>query len=211
MATVHIVDGDGAVRGDLARLLKSAGYSVRAYASVAEVLIESIQPARLQPGCFVMDMHVPELGGLELQRVLSGWPEPPPVVFLSAHADVATAVQAMRGGAVDVLIRPASDACLLASVARAVEDDRAARLERARLRRHRERFEALSERDRAVFAGVIRGVINREIARHLHIAERTVKAHRAHVMQTMQAATLPDLVRIGAQLGLAVGRAGAAP
>jgi len=197
-AVVCVVDDDSGFRAQLAWKLRARGYAVRAYASPAEVLLD---PER-QPGCFILEFTM-----LVLQDALANWPEPPPLLFLSARPDVANAVRAMRGGALDVLLKPVADTELFAAVERALVVDAERRAARRRLRWLRARFESLSARERAVFALVLRGCINRDIACCLHIAERTVKAHRARVMQAMEAPTLPDLVRIGAELGLAIGRA----
>lgn len=202
-AVVCVVDDDAGFRAQLTWKLRARGYAVRAYASPAEVLLD---PER-QPGCFILEFTMPAPGGLALQDALTNWPEPPPVLFLSARADVASAVRAMRGGALDVLLKPVADAELFAAVERALTVDAEGRTWRRRARWLRARFESLSARERAVFAQVVRGCINRDIAHGLHIAERTVKAHRARVMQVMEAPSLPDLVRIGAELGLAIGRA----
>ena len=200
-SVVNVVDDDAEFRAKLAWKLKTRGLTVRGYASAAEVLLE---PERL-PGCFILELSLPAPGALALQEAMALWPESPPVLFVAARADVAGAVRAMRAGALDLLQKPVPDAELFAAVEAALAIDARTRERHRRIRWLRARFEALSARARAVFAQVLRGRINRDIAQTLHIAERTVKAHRARVMQRMEAPTLPDLVRIGAELGLAVG------
>jgi FixJ family two-component response regulator len=201
---VHVVDDDVAFRTALIRVLRGAGYEVRAYASVAEVLLEANLDA---PGCFILDVHMPGPSGLELQAALARRNDPPPVIFISGYLDVPTTVAAMKRGAVDFLAKPVNASELIAAVQNALAVDTAARATRARDRLSRVRFESLSERDRDLLNRVTAGQLNREIAQQMGIAERTVKLHRARIMETLGARTLPDLVRISDRLCQTSGRA----
>ncbi|MGC3964810.1 MAG: response regulator [Rhodocyclaceae bacterium] len=196
-AIIHVVDDDASFRTALVRLLRAEGYIVRAYASVGEVLIE---PECATPGCFILDVNMPGPTGIELQVALSRRADPPPVIFLSGYLDVPTTVAAMKLGAVDFLTKPIDRAKLVATVEGALAADRAARERRSGERMFRVRFESLSDRDRCVFDCVAAGMPNREIAEQLGIAERTVKLHRARVMERLGARTVPDLVRMADRL-----------
>ncbi|MEC5385668.1 response regulator [Uliginosibacterium sp. H3] len=189
---VRVVDDDRAYCIALHRLLRAQGFEVRSYSSVAEVLLEGLDA----PGCFVLDMALPDATGLELQQVLSRWPEPPPVIFLSGQSDVLSVATAMKLGAVDFFSKPVEGVVLVDSVRNALLRDQTRRDERKSLRDLRTRYDALSERERAVLTLAVEGNLNRDIALTLNIAERTVKAHRAHLLEKMQARTVLDLVRM---------------
>ncbi|HSB97331.1 MAG TPA: response regulator [Spongiibacteraceae bacterium] len=194
---VHVVDDDDSFRTAVVRLLKATGYRVKAYASAGEVLLEK---SAAYPGCFVLDMVMPGLSGIDLQTAFINQPNPPQIIFLSAYADIPTTVQAMKLGAIDVLSKPVDNHQLMAAVDRALRADQDFRSARHELQTIFDRFNALTPRDREVLALVTRGHLNREIAVKLNIAERTVKAHRAHMMEIMQANTLPDLVRMAERI-----------
>jgi FixJ family two-component response regulator len=181
MTPIHVVDDDEAMRTALARLLEAEGYEVRIYASAGEFLLR-----KPDSGCVVLDLQMPGPSGLELQQVVSL-----PIVFLTGHGDVASGVRAMKAGAVDFLTKPVEPAALLKAVEAAVA--RGAR--QAAIASVRTRFARLTARERAVFERVAAGKPNKEIARELGIAERTVKMHRAQVMEKMQAGSVADLVR----------------
>jgi FixJ family two-component response regulator len=185
-APIHIVDDDEDMRTALARLLRAEGYEVHTYASAGDFLLR--RPAA---GCLLLDLHMPGPSGLELQRAVSL-----PVVFLTGRGDVTSSVRAMKAGAVDFLTKPVEPAVLLKAVQAAL----ARGAERESLGRARTRYDSLSARERAVFEQVTAGKANKEIARLLGIAERTVKMHRAQVMEKMQAASVADLVRASDRL-----------
>jgi FixJ family two-component response regulator len=197
--TVFLVDDDEALRKATARLLESHGLNVRAFASAEEFLAAFDAQA---PGCLLLDLRMPGQSGLELQQQLKELGSLLPVVFLTGHADVPTSVFAMKEGAVDFLEKPVAEDVLLAALTRAIEKDALVRqeeLERSRLER---RYASLTPREREVFAEVIAGQRNKQAAYALGIAERTIKLHRARVLEKMGALTLADLGRIAERLGL---------
>lgn len=194
---VHVVDDDLSLRTALTRLLRAAGYEVRAYASAGEFLMA--EPGAV-PGCLVLDVRMPGSSGLELQAALEKRPEPLPIIFLTGHGDIPTSVRAMRSGAVDFLTKPVKRQDLLGAVQAALARDaerRAARTQRATLRA---RFESLTPREREVFTHVVAGLLNKQIAAELGCALRTVKLHRGRVMQKMHAGSLAELVRVAEEL-----------
>jgi FixJ family two-component response regulator len=197
-AIVHVVDDDDSVRTGIVRLLRAAGYEARGYHSAGHFLLED--PERNRPGCIVLDVHMPGPSGLELQTALARLEQPLPVVFLTGRGDIATSVRAMKGGAVDFLTKPVRREALLGAVRVALARDVEVRTARARMRTFRDRYEALTPREREVFTGVSAGKLNKQIAAELGIAERTVKAHRAQVMEKMQVASVPELVQAAQQL-----------
>jgi FixJ family two-component response regulator len=194
---VHVVDDDDSLRRALARLLRAAGFEVRDYASAGAFLLARPPEA---PGCLVLDVRMPGPSGLELQAGLARDASPLPVVFLSGHGDVATSVQAMKAGAVDFLTKPVDREALLGAVRRALSRDADERATRARRSALRARYAALTAREREVLAGVVAGRLNKQIAADLGTAERTVKAHRAQVMEKMQVASVAELVHVADQL-----------
>ena len=196
-SVVHLVDDDESLRNAVARLLRAAGYTVHASASAAEFLIA---PKTLGPACAVLDVRMPGLNGLELQDVLGRMEEPLPVVFLTGHGDVPMSVRAMRAGAVDFLLKPVERDALLGAVRNAIARDVERRAKGAILGDLRSRYAALTAREREVFARVVAGKLNKQIAADLGTSERTVKAHRAQVMLKMRVASVADLVRAAEQL-----------
>lgn len=189
---VAVVDDDAAARLSLARLLELEGYSVEQYGS-ATSLLEASGTDNLS--CIVTDLRMPKVTGIDLQKALTERGMSVPLVFVSAFGTVPVSVQAMRGGAVDFLEKPAEPDTLLAAVSRAVElravdAERAAKLANAQLR-----VERLTPREREVFDGVARGLTNKGIANELGIAVKTVKIHRSRVMTKMEADSVADLVR----------------
>jgi FixJ family two-component response regulator len=189
---VYLVDDDAAVCRSLARLLKTVGYRARMFNSPDEFLRHYQDEA---PACLVLDMHLPGMTGLELQRELAAAERLLPIVFITGHGDVPTSVQAMKGGAVDFLPKPFLDADLLKAVDQALDRSRqqfALRLEFVRVR---QRLEGLTQRERQVLAGVVEGKLNKQIAVELGTTEKTVKVHRGRVMEKMAANSVPELVR----------------
>jgi FixJ family two-component response regulator len=192
-ATVFVVDDDPSVLRALERLLRSAGYAVEAHASPREFLERA--PAE-RPGCVVVDLRMPEVNGLELQQGLEERGCPLPLVFLSGQADVGSSVRAMKAGAIDFLSKPCEDEVLIAAVERAIDRDAQARAARQAQEELRERFEALTPREREVCLGVARGLLNKQIAAELGAAEKTIKKHRGRVMEKLGVESVADLVRL---------------
>jgi len=199
-AIVFVVDDDESVRSALLRLLKSAGYRARAFASAQALLAE--QPPDDAPVVVLTDLRMPGIDGMELARTLSAYPVPPPIVFLSAHGDVPASVKAMKDGAVDFLEKPVQEEDLFDALERAVARSREESLQRRGLADLTQNFAKLTPREREVFALVISGLINKEVAWELGISEKTIKVHRARVVEKMGARSLPDLVRMAGRLGL---------
>jgi FixJ family two-component response regulator len=198
-AKVHVVDDDAPVRVALTRLLRSAGHEVATYES-AEALLAAAD--RGLTGCVLLDLNLPGANGLQLQEQLASHGCHVHIVFLTGHGDVAAGVRAMKQGAVDFLEKPVDDDTLLAAVGAALERDSVARRERADLDELRARVERLTEREREVWLEVVRGRLNKQIAGDLGIVERTVKAHRAKVMEKLRADSAAELVRMASRLGL---------
>jgi len=194
--TVFVVDDDPSVLRSLDRLLRSAGYAVEAYAS-PRAFLERVQRAPLDgAGCVVLDLRMPDLGGIELQEELAQYGCLLPIVFLTGHGDVSSSVRAMKAGAVDFLTKPCDDTDLIAAVERALARDAEARAAREEKRALQERFEALTPREREVCLLVAQGLLNKQIAAELGTAEKTVKVHRGRVMEKLGVESLAELVRL---------------
>ena len=194
-ATVHIVDDDSSVRRSLSRIVRHAGLEAREFPSAEEVLA-SRPEATPHPACLIVDLQLPGLGGLELQRALATGPAPCPVIFISGHGDIPATVQAMKQGAVTFLSKPFDDGDLLGAIHEALDRHRALLDSASRTRTLRTRIDALTEREREVMAWVITGALNKQIAAGLGIVEQTVKVHRARVMEKMRVLSVADLVRV---------------
>ena len=196
--TVYIVDDDAGVRRTAKALIESVGLRVQAFGSAKEFL-ESERPDA--PGCLVLDVRLPGVSGLDLQRELGKTDDPLPIIFITGHGDIPMTVQAMKAGAVEFLSKPFRDQQLLDAISQAIERDRLARKERrevAVLRRH---YDSLTPREREVMTFVVKGLLNKQVGAELGMSETTVKLHRAQVMQKMGAESLPDLVRMAERLG----------
>ncbi len=180
------------------RLLQAAGYDARGYGSAGEFLLGRTD--RNAPGCVVLDVQMPGPSGLELQEALARLDAELPIVFLSGQGDIPMTVRAMRGGAVDFLTKPVTGERLLPAVQAAIARDAETRSAQEHLHALRVRYETLTPREREVLAGVIAGKLNKQIAFELGTAERTVKAHRAQVMEKMQAESVAQLVRFADEL-----------
>ena len=200
---VHVVDDDASMRRSLARLLGGAGYEVVLYAT-AEELLAAAGPALT--GCILLDLRLPGASGLELQEELARRGCGAPVVFLTGHGDVAASVRAMKGGALDFLLKPVAADELFAAVSSALLRDAAVRRRRDELAELRALVATLSDRQREVWLRVASGQLNKQIAHDLGLVERTVKLHRAKAMAKLRARSTSDLVRIAASLGLSSSR-----
>ena len=201
---IFVVDDDPSVRRSLTRLLTSAGYTVEAFASAGEFLARERYTG---PCCLVLDMRMPGLTGLELQETLAAAGRRLSIVFVTGHVDVPMSVRAMKRGAADLLTKPFDDKDLLAAIQRAVAKDAQDLGEEARVAELRERVARLSPREAQVFALVVTGMLNKQIAAALGIGEKTVKVHRARVMEKMRAGSVAELVRLADQAGVIVPQA----
>lgn len=195
---IYLVDDDPSFLRALSRRLRAADYQVETFASAEEFLTRRHSDAA---GCAVLDLQMPGPGGLELQEALAQAEDPLPVVFLTAHADVSSSVHAMKRGAVDVLTKPVRGDELLDAVQRALARGAAARETRQQKRNWAARYESLTSRERDVFALVVGGFLNKQIADVIGTRERTVKAHRAKVMQKMEVQSPAELGRAVEWLG----------
>lgn len=204
MERVFLVDDDAAVRKALARALRAQGLEVEAYES-AEAFLARPDPAAR--GCLVLDVSMPGLDGLELQRRLAGTGSMPPIVFLTGCGDIPMSVRAIKAGAADFLTKPVQVAVLLDAVRAALAADEAALSARADLDALQRRLATLTPRELEVLESVARGRLNKQIAGDLGIVEQTVKFHRARIMARLQARTAAELMHIAARLG--IGRTGA--
>lgn len=191
--TVFVVDDDPAVRDSIAVMLEQAGFRVLAFAS-PRAFLDVYSPR--DAGCLVLDLRMPEMTGLELQRALQRFGPGLPVIFLSGYGDVPTTVRAIKGGAIDFLEKPVAPNTLVDRVRHALEEDDLQRANRAEQRLVLERYARLSPRERQVMRLAAQGLGNKEIARELGISHRTVENHRARVMEKMQAQNLADLCRM---------------
>ena len=195
---VFVVDDDISVRESLAPLLGTAGWQVETFPSAQEFL--SRRRATV-PCCLVLDVTLPGLNGLELQRQLADRTEMP-IIFITGHGDVPMSVQAMKAGAVEFLTKPFNDEVLLEAVRGALTRSRAALEHEAEMRGLRDAYASLTPREREVLALVVSGLLNKQVGGELGISEITVKAHRGQVMRKMKADSLPALVTMAAKLGL---------
>jgi len=196
---VFVVDDDISVRESLESLIRFAGWQPQIFASAQEFLP---RPPVFGPSCLVLDVMLPDLNGLDLQKRLATDRGAMPIIFITGHGDVPMAVRAMKAGAVEFLNKPYSDETLLSAIQQAIECSDAALRREAEMRSIRDRYASLSPRERQVMALVVRGLVNRHVGSELFITEITVKVHRGNVMRKMKADSLADLVNIAATLGL---------
>ena len=202
-AVVFVVDDDASVRTSLARLISEAGYTVQTFASAREFLARS--PSE-RPSCVVLDVRMPGITGLDLQQTLAGAAHKIPIIFITGHGDIVMSVRAMKAGAIDFLTKPFSGKDLLEAIGRAITRDRRERGAEARSDEIRERVKLLTPRESQVFALVVTGMLNKQIASKLGIGEKTVKVHRARVMEKMRAGSVAELVRLADRVGAIVAK-----
>jgi FixJ family two-component response regulator len=199
-AIVFVVDDDPSMRRSLESLLRSVGHDVRLYSSALEFRQASRPDV---PSCLVLDVRLPGMSGLAFQQELAAAGIAVPIIFITGHGDVPMSVRAMKAGAAEFLIKPFDDQVLLDAIHAALERDRARRREEAGNASLRSRYESLTERERQVMSHVVAGRPNKRIAAELGLSVVTVKVHRGHVMQKMEARSVADLVRMADRLGVA--------
>ena len=197
---VYVVDDDPRVREALTELLSSARFNAVAFGSVAEYLLKS-RPEL--PGCLVLDVHMPDINGLDFQKQLAAT-DHVPIVFITGQGDIPTSVRAIKAGALDFLTKPFSDEVLLQAVDAAIEQDRKALQERTDLAQLRARYAALTPREREVLPLIVAGLLNKQAAAQLGISEITLQIHRSNVLRKMAAGSVAELVRFAARLDVAV-------
>ena len=196
---VFVIDDDPSMRESLKNLIRSVGLRAEAFGSADEFLGSK----RLHgPGCLVLDVRMPGMSGLDLQKRMVEAGTDIPIIFLTGHADIPMSVQAMKAGAAEFLTKPVREQDLLDAIQQALERDRAAVAKRAEVDDLRDRFDSLTPREHDVMRHVIAGLLNKQIAGELDMSETTVKIHRHHVMEKMRAGSLAELVRMADRLGL---------
>ncbi|MCB4768027.1 response regulator [Ancylobacter sp. Lp-2] len=200
MPIVLIVDDDPSVREALSELLESHGVRVAAYASAGDYARAGRPDA---PACLLLDIELPDINGLDLQRQLAGTNHPP-IVFITGHGDIPSSVRAIKHGAVDFLTKPFTEEALMAALEAAFTQDRRLRAERADLDRLKARYATLTPREREVLPLIVSGLLNKQAAAALDLSEVTFQLHRRNVLRKMDAASLADLVRIAERLSIPV-------
>lgn len=196
---VYVVDDDTGIRETLSSLLRSVGLRMQGFASTTEFLA---YPRNDEPSCMVLDVRIPGVGGLELQRQLNASRDPIPIIFITGHGDILMSVRAIKAGAVEFLPKPFRDQDLLDAIQIAIARDTARREAEGRVTVLRARYETLSLRERQVMAMLMTGQLNKQIGAAIGASESTVKAHRMHVMRKMEAASLVELIRMADRLGV---------
>ena len=200
---VFVVDDDVSVRESLDLLIKFAGWQSETFASAVDFLA---RPRTTTPSCLVLDVSLPDLDGLELQKLIASERTDMPIIFITGHGDVPMTVRAMKGGAVEFLTKPFDDEVLLSAIRHAIKRSAAVLDDQAETSALRSSYESLTPREREVMQLVVAGMLNKQIGLKLGISEVTVKAHRGKMMQKMKAESLADLVKTAVRLGLAPAR-----
>jgi FixJ family two-component response regulator len=197
---VFVVDDDVSVRESLELMIKFAGWQPETFASAGEFLA---RPRTSLPSCLVLDISLPDLNGLELQKMIASERTDMPIIFITGHGDVPMTVKAMKGGAVEFLTKPFDDEVLLSAIRHAIKRSAAVLDEQSEMMTLRSNYESLTPREQDVMRCVVAGMLNKQIGMKLGISEITVKAHRGKMMQKMKAESLADLVKTAVRLGLA--------
>jgi FixJ family two-component response regulator len=199
-ATVLVVDDDASVCKGLSRLLRAGGYAPETFASAAEFLASGRHQAG--PACLVLDVRLPGLTGMQLQERLCALHSTLAIVFITGHGDIPMSVEAMKGGAVDFLPKPFDDSQLLAAVARALEKSVRDHETRRAIQSIQDRVATLTPREREVMELIVTGLLNKQVADKLGTVEKTIKVHRAHVLEKMQVQSLTELARLAERIGM---------
>jgi FixJ family two-component response regulator len=197
--TVFVIDDDGGMRQAIQDLVESVGLHAEVFTTGEEFLLES---RATDPSCLVLDVRLPQMSGLDFQQKLAEMGVRIPIIFITAHGDIPMSVKALKSGAVEFLTKPFRDQDLLDAIQQALQCDRAAREQLMEIDELRQRYQALTPREREVMALVISGMLNKHIGAKIGASEATVKIHRGHVMEKMQAGSLIELVRMADRLNL---------
>jgi FixJ family two-component response regulator len=197
---VFVVDDDVWVRESLETLIRDEGWQPETFSSAQQFLD---RPRALTPSCLVLDISLPVLNGLELQKRVAVERTDMPIIFITGHGDIPMSVGAMKAGAVEFLTKPFNDQVLLTAIRQALERSRLALAQEAEMQQLRDRYASLTPREMEVMAWVVSGLLNKQVGGELGISEKTVKAHRGQVMQKMKANSVADLVKMAARIGLA--------